>query len=468
VVLFRKRNYRLHFVGIGGIGMSGIAELLLNLGARVSGSDQKATDITDRLAQLGGEIFIGHTATHVHGADVVVISSAVKPGNPELDEARHLKIPVIRRAEMLAELMRLKFSICIAGSHGKTTTTSLVSTILKEAGLDPTMVIGGKLNAIGSNAQLGQSEYLVAEADESDGSFLVFSPAIAVITNIDEEHMDHYASLDALKGAFVDFARKVPFYGLAVLCLDHPNVQDILPLIDRRVVTYGLSAQADFRADEIDFAARATTFTVYRRGERLGRVTLQLLGEHNVRNALSALAVADELEIPFTVAARALSTFEGVGRRFQTRGEAKGVLVVDDYGHHPVEIEATLAGARHAHKRPIVAVFQPHRYSRTQLCFDGFVKAFNDADTVVVTEIYGAGEQPIEGVTGSRLYEAIRAHGHRDARFVGSLGDIATELAPTLKGSELVITFGAGNVWKAGDDLLAALGADGSHAEGQA
>src|SRR5947209_12824991 len=387
--------------------MSGIAELLLNLGYRVSGSDLKESDITRRLASLGGSVVVGHSAENVAAdVDVVVTSSAVKRGNPEVNAARDRGIPVIPRAEMLAELMRLKEGVAIAGSHGKTTTTSLIATVLAHAGLDPTAVVGGKLNALGSNAKLGKGALMVVEADESDGSFLRLSPTIAVITNVDPEHLDYYGTVDALQQAFVDFADKVPFYGLAVLCLDHPVVQHLIPRIGKRHTTYGVSPQADWRADDVRLAPFQAKFTVSHRGQAQGEVTLRMVGAHNVLNALACCAVAHELGIPFATTAEALGGFQGVQRRFTVRGEAHGITVVDDYGHHPAEIKATLAGARASfpHRR-IVCAFQPHRYSRTRDLLGEFATAFNDADTVLLTEIYAAGEDPISGVS-----EIGRAH----------------------------------------------------------
>jgi UDP-N-acetylmuramate--alanine ligase len=455
-----RRIQRVHFVGIGGIGMCGIAELLHHQGVRVSGSDAREGPTVARLRGLGVPVAIGHALENVGDADVVVFSSAVRPGNPELVEAERRKIPVIPRAEMLAELMRLKDGIAVGGSHGKTTTTSLVAHVLDAAGLDPTAVIGGRVLHPGgrTTARLGAGPLLVAEADESDGSFLRLAPVIAVITNIDPEHLDHYGSVEALHEAFVAFANRVPFWGLAVVCLDHPGVQAILPRLTRRTVTYGFSPQADLVADEARLDDGGMRFAVRRRGEALGSVRVALAGEHNVRNALAALAVALELEVPFATAAAALARFPGIERRFETKGEAAGVRVIDDYGHHPAEVRATLAAARQLHPGRVVVVFQPHRYTRTQLLFDDFATAFHQADVLWVTEIYAAGEDKIPGIDGRALADAIRAHGQRDVRFAPDLDAVPAELAGTLAPGDLVITLGAGSVSALGPRILAALG----------
>jgi UDP-N-acetylmuramate--alanine ligase len=453
--VFRNKKVKVHFVGIGGIGMSGIAELLLNLGYRVSGSDLKESEITRRLASLGGAVAIGHRAENVAAdVDVVVTSSAVKRNNPEAMAARDRSIPVIPRAEMLAELMRLKEGVAIAGSHGKTTTTSLIATVLAHAGLDPTAVVGGKLNALGSNAKLGKGQLMVVEADESDGSFLRLSPTIAVITNVDPEHLDYYGTIEALQQAFVDFADRVPFYGLAVMCIDHPVVQHLIPRVGKRLVTYGVSHQADWRADDVRLSAFQARFAVLHRGQRLGEVSLRMVGAHNVLNALACCAVAHELGIPFTKTAEALNSFQGVQRRFTVRGEVRGITVVDDYGHHPAEIKATLAGARASFpQRRIVCAFQPHRYTRTRDLLADFATAFNDADALLLTEIYAAGEDPIPGVSGDRLFEAVKACGHRDVAFA-ERGELAARLRERLREGDLVITLGAGDITHACEELL--------------
>jgi UDP-N-acetylmuramate--alanine ligase len=451
--MFRKIQ-KLHFVGIGGIGMSGIAELLLNLGYQVSGSDLRLSPATARLAALGGKIHLGHQASNVESANVVVISSAVRSDNAEVLEAKRLQIPVIPRAEMLAELMRLKYGIAIAGAHGKTTTTSMIATVLVNGGFDPTAVIGGRLNAFGSNAKLGKGDFLVAEADESDGSFLKLSPAIAVITNIDREHLDHYADLAEIQSAFIAFANKVPFYGAAVLCLDDPNVQTIIPKIDRRMVTYGTSSQADLVASHIEFHDFGTSCHVRYKGIHLGTLQLQIPGKHGVLNSLAAVATALELDIPFDKIASALASFQNADRRFQIKGEKDGILVVDDYGHHPTEIVATLSAARHACDRRIVAVFQPHRYSRTQALAEDFARAFNHADVLLVLPIYAAGEEPIPGVTAEMLVHQMKEFGHRDVRFAANFAAIEQILKDTLQNGDLLLTLGAGDIWKVGEEFL--------------
>jgi UDP-N-acetylmuramate--alanine ligase len=453
--MFRKPDTRIHFVGVGGIGMSGIAEVLLTLGYSVGGTDLKESDTTRRLVELGADVRYGHAPEHLGAADVVVISSAVKPTNPEVIEARRRGIPVIPRAEMLAELMRMKYGVAVAGSHGKTTTTSLIATVLHRAGLDPTAVIGGKLPSLGSNARLGQGEYLVAEADESDGSFMKLSPTVAVVTNIDPEHLDHYGTLAALKRTFVDFINKVPFYGLAVLCVDHPNVQALLPFVEKRHVTYGFTPLADYRATDLSFDGLTSKFTAVARGKVLGPVELAMPGQHNVLNSLAVLAVAEFLGISFDVYRDSLAGFSGVGRRFTVRGRAGGVMVVDDYGHHPAEIRATLAGARSGFRGSrIVVAFQPHRYTRTRDLMSEFARAFNEAEIVAVSDIYGAGEDPIDGVSSARLVDEMRACGHKGARHVARRGDVADALAGELRDGDLLITLGAGDVWMVGEEIL--------------
>ncbi len=455
-----RHTARVHFVGIGGIGMSGIAEVLLNLGYVISGSDLKESDVTKRLVSMGARIAYGHREENItDGIDTVVISSAVKKDNPEVVAARRRKTPVIPRAEMLAELMRLKYSVAIAGSHGKTSTTSMVATVLNAAGLDPTAVVGGKVNVLGSNAKLGKSDLMVVEADESDGSFLRLHPSIAVVTNIDPEHMDHYHSLDALKHAFVEFCNRVPFYGLNVLCLDHPNVQALLPHLEKRFVTYGTSHAADYRLEGIRLDGYSTTFRAFRREADLGEFTVRMVGSHNALNALSVIAVAEELDISLDTVRSALREFGGVQRRFTIRGEAKGVTVVDDYGHHPAEVKATLAGARQAFGRRIVVAFQPHRYSRTHDLFEDFCSAFNDADVVFLTNIYAAGEEPIDGVSSAKLVEAVRSYGHPDVTLVERRADLSAAMLPRLRAGDIVITLGAGDITNTGPELLSALGA---------
>ena len=450
---------KIHFVGIGGIGMSGIAEVLLNLGYKVSGSDLRGSDITERLAALGGEIYIGHRAENLDSVDVVVTSSAVRDDNPEVAEARVRLIPVIPRAEMLAELMRMKYGIAIAGTHGKTTTTSMVATILSHGGIDPTIVIGGKLNTLGTNAQLGQGKFLVAEADESDGSFLKLSPTIAVVTNIDADHLDFYTGgIDQIKDTFVDFINKVPFYGLAVLCLEDRNIADIIPRVKKRFMTYGLSSQADLRATHVRLEGGTTTFTAHYKGYRLGEVSFSMPGAHNVLNALACTAVAMELDVPFAVIQEGFARFGGVGRRFQVKGEPKGIMIVDDYGHHPAEIRATLAAAKHGWpERRLVVAFQPHRYTRTKELYDDFLKCFYDADVLVLTDIYSAGEPAIEGISSETLAATIRQHGQKDVTYVPDREQIPDHLAGVVRPDDIVITLGAGNIWQAGEALLAKL-----------
>lgn len=453
--MYRNVKIRnIHFVGIGGIGMSGIAEVLLNLGYRISGSDVKETEVTRRLQALGCEISYGHRRENVKEADVVVVSSAIRPNNPELQVAEERLIPVIPRAEMLAELMRMKVGIAIAGTHGKTTTTSLIATVLGAAGLDPTVVIGGRLNSIGSNAKLGQGDFLVAEADESDGSFLKLMPTIAVVTNIDPEHLDHYRSIDEIKEAFLHFLEKIPFFGLAVLCLDHPHIQSLLPKLKKRCTTYGLTTQADFHAEEIEFEGLSTSFDVFHYREKIGRLRIQMPGVHNVYNALAAVATAFELDIPFEVVREALKDFGGIQRRFQIKGEKKGILIVDDYGHHPVEIMATLKAAKTGWKRRIIVVFQPHRYTRTQALFKDFLSAFYDADVLILTDIYPAGEDRIEGVEARTLFEGIREYGHKDVTYLPDKREIVDHLLRIQTPGDMVITLGAGDIYQVADELV--------------
>src|SRR5512139_2735424 len=456
--MYRKGKIQhIHFVGIGGSGMSGIAEVLLNLGYHVSGSDLRETEVTKRLISLGCDISYGHRKENVKEADVVVVSSAVRRGNPEVEIAEQRLIPVIPRAEMLAELMRMKVGIAIAGTHGKTTTTSLISTVLAAGGLDPTVVIGGRLNSIGSNARLGQGDFLVAEADESDGSFVKLMPTIAVVTNIDADHLDYYSGIDEIKEAFLSFLDKLPFFGLAVLCLDHPNVQSLIPRLKKRFTTYGLTTQADYQAKEIVFDEFSTTFDVLHQRKEVGRLRLQMPGIHNVYNALATVATAFEFDIPFRVVQESLGDFKGIQRRFQIKGEKKGILVVDDYGHHPVEIMATLKAARSGWKRRVVAVFQPHRYSRTQALFKEFLSAFYDADVLVLTDIYPAGEDRIEGVEAKSLFEGIREYGHKDVTYIPNKREIAEHLLRIVKPGDLVMTLGAGDITQISDELLSLL-----------
>ncbi|MBN2719664.1 MAG: UDP-N-acetylmuramate--L-alanine ligase [Proteobacteria bacterium] len=452
-----RKTRHIHFVGIGGIGMSGIAEVLCNLGYQVSGSDLAASDTALRFRDLGCTVSIGHEGKNIEGADVVVISSAVRGDNPEVVAARQAGIPVVARAAMLNELMRMKYGIAVAGSHGKTTTTSMIATIMGEAGLDPTMVIGGKLHSLGTNARLGEGDYLVAEADESDGSFLQLTPTIAVVTNIDREHMDHYGDFENLRNAFRTFVEKVPFYGRAVLCLDDKEVAGLLADLDRPTMTYGLTPQADVSAVEIRNEGFSTSFTILHEGEPLGPLTLPVPGLHNVLNSLAAVGVALELEIPFAAIAGALGSYSGTQRRFQFRGEAEGVRVYDDYAHHPSEIRATLKAVRGGWKGRVVVLFQPHRFSRTRDLLPEFGTAFHYADRVCVCDIYSAGEDPIEGLSGADVAVSIASHGHRDAGYAGSWETAVGQILEDLAEGDLVLTLGAGDIWKAGDQILAGL-----------
>jgi UDP-N-acetylmuramate--alanine ligase len=450
------RKRRVHFVGIGGIGMSGIAEVLLTLGYVVSGSDLIESETTRRLARLGARIHLGpHDAEHVTAdIDVLVISSAVTFANPEVTRAREVKIPVIPRAEMLAELMRMKYGVAVAGSHGKTTTTSLVAAVLREAGRDPTMVVGGKLRTLGTNARLGQGDFLVAEADESDGTFLLLSPIVAVVTNIDREHLDYHGDMDRLRESYLQFIHRVPFYGLGVLCIDNVNVRALLPQVRKRFVTYGISPDADWQARDLRVTGLQTVFDVWRGGQRLGPARLHMPGRHHALNALAALAVAEELDIPFRIAAHALEEFGGIHRRFEVKGEERDILVVDDYGHHPEEIRATLRAAREGFPRRLVVAFQPHRYSRTRDLFGEFLEAFDDADAVVLTEIYSAGEERIDGVSAEAVYQALRRRGHVDVRYVPARERVADALLEVVRPGDLVLTLGAGDIHRTADELL--------------
>jgi UDP-N-acetylmuramate--alanine ligase len=456
-----KRYRQIHFVGIGGSGMSGIAEILLNLGYRVTGSDLRRGDAVERLERLGAKVFAGHEAAHIEGAHVVVYSSAVSRDNIEVQVARHRQIPVIPRAEMLAELMRLKYGIAVAGTHGKTTTTSMIGAVLAEAHLDPTIVVGGRVSSFGSNARLGGGEYLVAEADESDGSFLKLTPTIAVVTTIDAEHLDHYESLERIREAFTAFVSKVPFYGSAVLCLDQPNIQMLIPHLGKRVISYGLESGADLVARRLRLAGMTSRFEVFHRGAALGECTLQIPGSHNVANALAAIGVGLDLEIPFATIQRGLAGFSGVQRRFQVLGRVGGVTVVDDYGHHPTEIRATLAAAKASFDCRVVVLFQPHRYTRTLHLRQDFLTSFNQADVVAVMDVYSAGEAVIPGVTGEDLAEGIRAHGHRRATYVGSeRARVLDHLCEVVRPGDLVLTLGAGDVSQIGPELLRRLEAE--------
>jgi len=441
--------------------MSGIAEVLLTMGYKVTGSDLHASETTRRLEELGGKIFIGHQESNVGEAQVVVISSAVATSNPEVAIAKTQQIPVIPRAEMLAELMRLKFGVAIAGAHGKTTTTSMVANVLAQGGLDPTMVIGGKVNALGSHARLGRGDLLVAEADESDGSFLRLSPTIVAVTNLDREHLDHYGSMERINDSFLEFINKIPFYGLAVLCGDDERLRNLFPLIVKRYQTYGLQegggTSLDFQATDIALNQWGAEFRASFRGKNLGPFRLAIPGIHNVSNALAAIAIGVELEVPVDLIRRGLAAFTGVERRFHLRGETGGIMVVDDYGHHPTEVKATLAAAKQGWNRRLVVLFQPHRYTRTRDCMGDFAHAFDDADAVFMTEVYPAGEPPIPGVSGASLADTIKSAGHPSVTFIAQKETLPDQVLPFLRSGDLVLTMGAGDIWKAGTGILARL-----------
>jgi UDP-N-acetylmuramate--alanine ligase len=447
-----KRIKHVHFVGIGGIGMSGIAEVLLNLGYKVTGSDARMTAITERLEQLGATVYPRHAASNVDGAHVVVMSSAVRLDNPEIEEAQRRKIPVISRAEMLAELERLKYSISVAGTHGKTTTTSMIATILDRAGYDPTVVVGGLLNTIGSNARLGKGEYIVLEADESDRSFLLLSPTIAVVTNIEADHLDQYRDLDDIKAAFLSFINKVPFYGAAILCLDEPVVQSLIPAVKRRIITYGTAAQADVSITEINTENLHSSFVVKFDGNSRQQIKLNVPGVHNVLNATGAFAATRDMGIEPAVIAAALESFQGVDRRFQVKSH-DGITVVDDYAHHPTEIRATLSAAKSGNFGRIFAVFQPHRFTRTLHLFDDFARAFNLADVVLILDIYPAGEQPIDGINTPALVEKIKSFGHKNAIYAPDFETIESYIIANAREGDAVVVMGAGSVTKLSDIL---------------
>ncbi len=448
---------RVHFVGIGGIGMSGIAEVLLNLGFKVSGSDLRRSTVTDRLAKLGATIYEGHKAEHVAGAEVVVTSSAIGKDNPEILAARDIHVAVIQRAEMLAELMRLKYGIAIAGMHGKTTTTSMVASVLAAGGLDPTVVVGGRVDAMGSNARLGKSQYLVAEADESDRTFLKLSPILSVVTNIDREHMDCYSDMEDVENTFVEFMDQVPFYGMVVACNDDERTRALLPRVERRVVTYGMRKDSDFLVSDRRVEGAASHFNVAYRNKALGDFEIHVPGQHNVLNATAAIAVGIGLDIAPDAIRQALKDFRGVDRRFQLKGSANGIDVIDDYGHHPTEIRATLAAARQCGYKRVHVVFQPHRYTRTQLLIDEFAGAFQDADTVSILDIYPASEQPILGVTGEWLARRITEASGRKAEYISSFADVAGFVAREANSGDMVLTLGAGNISQLGLQILDAL-----------
>jgi len=458
-MVFLGRTKRVHFVGVGGIGMSGIAEVLLNLGFEVSGSDLRGSDIISHLQELGAAVWTSHDGSHVAGADVVVYSSAVKQDNPELVEAARLSIPIIPRGEMLAELMRLKYAVTVAGAHGKTSTTSLVASVMAQGGLDPTVIVGGKVRALSSNARLGGSRYVVAEADESDGQFVNLPSSVAVITNIDLEHMDFYPDLAAIEDAFVTYANRVPFYGAVVLCADDARVMAVAPRIRRRKVTYSLAGEADVAGRIVERGPGWTRFAVRHGRADLGDIRLPIPGDHYARNALAAVAVGLWLDVPFELVRTGLETWQGVGRRFEVKGEASGVIVVDDYGHHPTEIAATIQAARSSYQRRIFVLFQPHRYTRTRDVADEFAQCFDGAHKVFITDIYPAGEKPIEGVDAGIVIDRVRAHGAVAVEYVPSFEDMVSRVAAEAAAGDLVITMGAGDITRVGEMVLGALAA---------
>jgi UDP-N-acetylmuramate--alanine ligase len=448
-----------HFVGIGGIGMSGLAEILIDQGFSVTGSDLALSEVTERLSSLGARIVEGHAAENIVGADVVVYSSAVGvEENPETAAALRRKIPVIRRAEMLAEVTRMKYGIAVAGTHGKTTTTSMIGLVLIEGGVDPTVIVGGRLNGLGgSNARLGRGEWTVVEADEFDRSFLSLSPTVAVITNLEREHLDIYSDLDDLKRSFVEFANKVPFYGFVSVCLDEPSLMDILPLIKKRVISYGTTPQCDVRAIDPVFNERTSRFTVVRKGEVLGEIKVGVPGEHNMKNALAAIAVGLETGVSFEDIANALGQFTGVYRRFEVKGEADDVMVVDDYAHHPTEVRATLNAIRNGWRRRVVAIFQPHTYTRTRDFYEEFGKAFFNADVAIITDVYAARERPIQGIDGEMIVRSAGSYGHRNVCYIPDRADVAARALEMIVPGDIVITMGAGDIWKTGDEILEGL-----------
>lgn len=457
--LMQRKVKCIHFVGIGGIGMSGIAEVLINLGYRISGSDTAQSETTARLQKLGASVALGHAAKNIGNVDVVVTSTAVKIDNPEVYEAHQRNIPVIPRAEMLAELLKMKFSVAVSGSHGKTTTTSMVSTVLARGGLDPTMVIGGKLASIGSNARLGDGDIIVAEADESDGSFLKLSPTIAVITNIDREHLDFYPGITEIKDAFLKFANIVPFYGCTVLCTDNEHVREIVPLIKRKMITYGIEHTADYVAQDIKYRASKTEYTLMYKGDRLGQIELFVPGLFNVYNSMAAVAVGRELDLDFGIIKEGIKSFAGVVRRLEMKGTVGDITVVDDYGHHPTEVKATLAAARQVWKGRLIVVFQPHRFSRTKALFEEFTNAFGNADMLILNDIYPASEEPIAGVNSQVLAEAIRKAGHLHVEYIAQAEGTIEFLLNTVKPKDTVLTLGAGSIYKIGEALLKQLSA---------
>ena len=454
--VYKKLN-NIHMVGIGGTGMSGIAEVLLNMDYNISGTDIEESDVTQRLARLGAKISIGHKAKKIEGADVVVISSAIKKNNVEVEEARRRKIPVIPRAEMLAELMRMKYGIAVAGSHGKTSATSMIAQVLESGGFDPTIIVGGRLSTIGAHGKLGSGDFIVAEADESDRSFLYLSPFIAVLTNLDDEHLDQYTTVDEVKKAFIHFANKVPFYCPVVLCLDDSNLKNLIPSLDRRIINYGFSPYADIFARYRHFDKFSTTSTLYWKGKELGKLRLNVPGNHNIYNAMAAVAVGMDLDIPPRLILKALESFKGTGRRFELKKIVRDIMIIDDYAHHPTEIIATLEAAKRGWKRRRVVVFQPHRFSRLSLLMESFAAAFTDADVLITTEIYAAGEKPIAGVSGRALYQKIKQSGHKNVFFEHNMKNIPPLVGKVAQSGDLILVLGAGNIYKIIPDIIKTL-----------
>ena len=451
--VYRKLKH-IHMIGIGGTGMNGIAELLLNMGYTISGTDITRNEATQRLARLGAKISIGHKAEKVEGADVVVVSSAIKDGNVEVEEARRQKIPIIPRAEMLAELMRMKYGIAVAGSHGKTSTTSMIAQVLESGGFDPTIIVGGRLNTLGAHAKLGGGDFIVAEADESDRSFLYLSPFIAVLTNLDDEHLDYYITIDEIKKTFVNFANKVPFYCPVVLCLDDPNLQALIPSLERRIINYGFSAQADIFARDKQFEKFSSTSTLFWKSKRLGKLRLNVPGNHSIYNAMAAVAVGLDLDIPLRLILQALESYKEAGRRFELKKEVDDIMIIDDYAHHPTEIRATLEAAKKGWARRVVAVFQPHRFTRLSILMKNFATSFNQADVLIITEIFPAGEDPIAGISGRVLYEEIEQFGHKNVFFEPNTKKIPSLVGKVAQPGDMILVMGAGNIYQIIPDII--------------
>jgi len=452
------KTRHIHFVGIGGASMSGIAEVLINLGFKVSGSDANQTEVTDKLSKLGAKVLIGHAESNVEDVDVLVFSAAVKPSNPEIVTAQHRKIPVISRIEMLGELMRMKYNIAVAGTHGKTTTTGMVSYVLEYGGLDPTLIDGGIVRSLDTNIRLGSSEFMVVEADEAYGSIIKVYPTIAIVTNIDNDHLDYYGTMDEVKKAFLDFINRIPFYGTAILCLDQENIQELIPKVEKRFITYGVETKADFTTTDIRIDGDGISYKAVHLGKTLGNIQIKSPGIHNVTNSLAAVAVGLELDVSFKNIAKALKEFPGIHHRFEILGNVNNILVVDDYGHHPTEIKATLRAARDTYsKRRIIAIYQPHRYSRVQLLAEEFARCFYQADVLIMTDIYSAMEDPIDGVTGEMLANITRDHGHKDMTYIPDKNDIPDHVINMVQSGDVIITLGAGDIWKIGKEIVKSL-----------